>query len=177
MTVRELIELNCMIADAEIMIRKNGQQLVDCLKIGPEIGTKPPYPLRVPKKPEYINSPNRMNDNFYKDATYIKKSINSWDDGKDYWEIKVDRIPKRYLDLTVYSWEVWPGLYGWGNRRRYKDGGINNNFHGQRINIVALPDGQQLPEPEPREKKPQPEADSNQMTIDDWFRENGKEKA
>ncbi len=176
MTVRELIELNSMISDAEIVIRKNGHELVDCLNIGPVQGIKPPYPMRVPKKPEYIGSPNSMNDNFYKDAAYINKSINAWDDGKDFWEIKVDRIPKRYLDLTVFSWEVWPGMYGWGGRRRYKDGGINQNFHGQRINIVALPDWQQPPEPEPREKKAVPE-DDNQMTIDDWFREHEKEKS
>ena len=176
MTVRELIELNSMIADAKIEIRKDGHGLVDCLNIGPAQGIKPPYPMRVPKKPEYVNNQNRMHDEFYKDAAYIDKSINAWDDGKEYWEIKVDRIPKRWLDLAVFSWEVWPASSSaWGSRRRYKDGSPNNNFHGQRINIVALPDGQQMPEPEPREKKPQPETDNNQMTIDDWFRENGKE--
>ena len=88
--------------------------------------------------------------------------------GKEYWETKWNRVPAKYLELEVYSWSVWSAYRGIDNNK-YRE--------GERINITALPSGQTRPEPEPREKKPQQEEDSNQMTIDDWFRENGKEKA
>ena len=173
MTVKELVELNQMITDVDIEVRVNGTTLLDAVYIGYDRGAKPTYPIRVPKKPEYINNPNRTHDDFYKDAAYIRKSMNAWEDGKDYWQVKVKTIPAKYLDLEVFSWEVWSASrIGWG-RRWYTDGGPNNNFHGQRINIVALPGGQQKTIPEP-EKKPKKDdlVDDNQMTIDDWMEAN-----
>lgn len=77
MKVKDLIELNAMITDLEITVRKGGNLLLDQLNIGPSEGVIPPYPTRVPKKEEYANSLNQHTDK-YKDAAYIPKSINSW---------------------------------------------------------------------------------------------------
>ena len=167
MTVRELIELNQMILDVVIEVRKDGGLLLDKISIGNDVRRKPEYPTRVPIKPEYAGNNNNYYDGQYKDAAYIKKSINSREDGKDYWETKWSRIPSKYLELEVYSWAARPAYRGIYNDK-YRE--------GERINITALPSGQTRPAPEPREKKPAAEEDSYQMTIDDWFRENGKEK-
>lgn len=168
MTVKELIELNQMILDVVIEVRKDGGLLIDKISIGNDVGRKPEYPTRVPIKPEYAGNNNRYYDGQYKDAAYIQKSINAREDGKEYWETKWNRIPAKYLELEVFGWEVWSAYRGI-HFDKYRE--------GERINITALPSGQTRPEPEPREKKPAAEEDSNQMTIDDWFRENGKEKA
>ena len=59
----------------------------------------------VPKEERYIGN---LSLETKREAYYIDKSINAWDDGKDYWQVKVNRIPKKWLELEVYSWEVWP---------------------------------------------------------------------
>lgn len=95
MTVRELIELNPNITDLEIIVRNypdNGM-LLDALHIGPDSGVKPPYPLMV--------GPGTKRQ---KETKYIRKNINAYDDGRDYWEIKPERIPEAYLNLQVHSW-------------------------------------------------------------------------
>lgn len=43
MTVKELIELNQMITDIEITVRKGGTVLLDQLNIGPAEGIEPPF--------------------------------------------------------------------------------------------------------------------------------------
>lgn len=170
MTVKELIELNQMITDVDIEVRVDGHKLLDAVRVGRDVGIKPPYPLRVPLKPEYVGSPNRSNDHFYKDAAYINKSMNAWEDGKDYWQVKVKAIPAKYLDLEVFSWEVWAAArIGWG-RRTHSDGHPNNNFHGQRINIVALPSGQKLMPVDPVIDNQDPKVDDMQITIDDYLK-------
>lgn len=175
MTVRELIQLNQMITDAEITIRDNGIALIDQLNIGPSEGVKPPYPFRVPRKLEYVKAAqNRMDDKFYKDALYMDRSINSWDDGKDYWQIKVNRIPQKWLDLEVVSWEVWPASSVGVYRRTDGTGKFRNvNFHGQRINIVALPSGQVMDIPDNVDNKDKRDNADNeiegQMSIEDWM--------
>ena len=58
MTVRELIELNMMITDIEITVRKNGG-LLDQLNIGPAEGIKPPYPTMVPKEERWVGNLSR----------------------------------------------------------------------------------------------------------------------
>ena len=161
MTVRELIELNQMITDVEITVRKDGCRLLDQLNIGVSEGIKPPYPTRVPIDERYINQD--YNSHLMRDAYYIDKSINAWDDGKDYWQIKVNRIPSKWLDLEVYSWEVWPACHISGTRRY-----MNNSFHGQRISVVALPSGESLKVKEP--KVTEDESDG-QMTLDEWLGE------
>ena len=140
MTVLDLISCNQMITDLQITVRKDGK-LLDQLNIGCAEGVKPPYPTRVPSDERYIDNIGYY-DHTHREAAYIDKSINAWDDGRDYWEIKANRIPKQWLDLEVFSWSAWPastaGCYG----RRTVEGHSNVNFHGERINIVALPSGQ-----------------------------------
>ena len=146
MTVRELIELNQMIVDAEITIRDAvGRHMLDQLNIGPSEGIKPPYPTRVPKHPDWWKQQARSDDKYYKDAAYIVKSINSWDDGKDFWNVKPDRIPKKWLDLQVVSWETFPASSVGVSRRSDATGKFQNvNFHGERIRIETVPSGQDM---------------------------------
>ena len=140
MTVLDLISCNQMITDLQITVRKDGK-LLDQLNIGCAEGVKPPYPTRVPSDERYIDNIGYY-DHTHREAAYIDKSINAWDDGRDYWEIKANHIPAKWLDLEVFSWSAWPastaGCYG----RRTVEGHSNVNFHGERINIVALPSGQ-----------------------------------
>lgn len=156
MTVRELISLNQMIVDIEITVRKNGNALLDQLNFGPSEGVKPPQPMMVPISEQYIGTMNRCHR---REAFYIPKSINAWDDGKDYWQVKPERIPKKWLDLEVYSWEVWPASQVCTTSLRR---GHNVNFHGQRINIVSLPSGQSL---EVVQKKEEPEAEEEDQQL------------
>lgn len=159
MTVRELISLNQMIADIEITVRKDGHALLDQLNFGPGEGVKPPYPIMVPIDERYIGTMNRCHQ---REAYYIPKSINSWDDGKDYWQVKPERLPKKWLDLEVYAWNVWPASQSHTTSSRR---GHNVNFHGQRINIIALPSGQTLEVK--KETKEQEEVEDNQMSLAD----------
>lgn len=151
MKVKDLIELNAMITDLEITVRKDGGLLLDQLNIGPGEGVVPPYPTRTPKEEKYANSLNQHTDK-YKDAAYIPKSINAWDDGKDYYQILTGRIPAKWLALEVYSWEVWKAsTVATTSPRRYQ----NNNFQGQLMKIVALPSGEKLEIKEKQEEKPE----------------------
>jgi len=161
MKVRELIELNQMITDMEITVRQNGTALLDQLNIGPAEGIKPPYPTMVPKEERYIGN---MSVSTKREAHYIDKSINAWDDGKDYWQIKTKRIPEKWLELEVYSWEVWPASsVCYTSPRRG-----HTHFHGQRLNITALPSGEKMEITEPKPKQEQTEQLEGQMSIDDW---------
>ena len=159
MKVKELLELNQMIVDVSIEVRIDGSRLLDALKIGPAAGKLPRYPVMVPVDERHIDS------NVTKQAAYIDKSINAWDDGRDYWQIKPDRIPKPWLDLDVYSWEVWPAS-SFGNPRRRTENIKNVSFHGQRINIVALPSGVSLEVKERTQQRQ--EEDDGQISIEDW---------
>jgi hypothetical protein len=166
MKVRELIELNQMITDIEITVRKEGG-LLDQLNIGPAQGIKPPFPTMVPKEERYVGN---MSLETKREAHYIDKNINAWDDGKDYWQIKPDRIPKKWLELEVTSWEVWPAstvVYGASRRNDYGHSHKNINFHGQRINIEAIANGERLEIPEPKVAKEDDQLEG-QMSIEDW---------
>ena len=164
MTVRELIELNQMIVDMEIEVRQGGSRLVDALLIGCERGKKPYHPVKVPLDERYINNPTMR-----REANYIDKSINAWDDGKDYYQIKLQKIPEKWLNLEVYSWEVWPASI-WGNPRRSTGNARNVNFHGQRINIVVLPNGEKLSVEQIKNKNIQSDIDG-QTNIEDFLKE------
>ena len=169
MKVYELIETNNMITDAEITIRINGSALLDQLNIGPSEGVKPPYPTKVPINEDFVGM---LSEPCRKEAAYIPKSINSWDDGKDYWQVKPNRIPKKWLDLDVFSWEVWPASTV-GVSRRSEGRFRNINFHGQRINIVALPSGQDMTViVKEREVS---EDIEGQMNLEDWIEGRGDE--
>ena len=162
MTVKELIELNQMITDCEITVRDNGF-LVDQLNIGCAEGEKPPYPTRVPRNRKYAGAMDIRSENKFKDAAYILKSINAWDDGKDYWQVQWKRIPSAWLNLEVDSWEVWPSTRVCYSSPRRKRG----NFNGQKIVITALYGGRTLEAPEEEKPKQSDEIDG-QMSIEDW---------
>lgn len=151
MKVRNLIELNAMITDLEITVRRDGGLLLDQLNIGCSEGIKPPYPTRVPKDERFAGS---LNDEKHKDAVYIPKSINSWDDGKDYYQILINRIPAKWLDLEVYSWEVWQASRVCTTSSRRSRA---SNFHGQLLKVVALPGGAKL---EIKENQPEAKEDT-----------------
>lgn len=161
MTVKALIELNQMITDVEITVRKDGSRLLDQINIGVSQGIKPPFPTMVPKDERYIDN---MSLETKREAYYIEKSINAWDDGKDYWQIKVNKIPSKWLELEVYSWDVWrASTTGCPRRERCR-----THFNGQRINIIALPSGNSLKVKEP--KIAEDESDG-QMTLNEWLGE------
>ena len=171
MTVRELMELNQMITDVNIEIRRDGTRLLDALFIGCAEGVKPPFPVKVPESEQYINSLS-----FRKEARYIAKSINAWDDGKDYWQVKPDRIPKAWLGLTVFSWEVWQASsLGINPRRRSGTGRATNvTFHGQRLNVIALPPGAVTVEAlveQMNDSAPKQDQIEGQMNIEDFMTE------
>ena len=159
MTVRELISLNQMIVDIEITVRKNGNALLDQLNFGPSEGVKPPYPMMVPIDERYIGTMNRCHQ---REAYYIPKSINSWDDGKDYWQVKLERLPSKWLDLEVYAWNVWPASQSCTTSPRR---GHNVNFHGERIDIIALPSGSSLAVKQ--EAKEEEQTEDRQMSLAD----------
>lgn len=164
MTVRELIELNSYITDLEITVRLNGTRMLDQLNIGLHEGIKPRYPTRVPISEEYIDNFAVLDREHHKDAAYVDKSINSWDDGKDYWQTKVNRIPKKWLDLEVVSWDSHPASTV-GVSRRSCEGHPNINFHGERLRVNVLPSGEKLDIPEEKPKNDQIEG---QMSIEEW---------
>jgi len=164
MTVQDLIERNGMITDLEITVRKDGGLLWDQLNIGCSEGVKPLYPTRVPKDPKYAGNLNRSDDEMYKDAAYIPKSINSWDDGKDYYEIKLSRIPAKWLDLEVHSWEcTQASRITHANPRRER-----THFYGERLRITALPSGESLEVKEKLSEKSEVGL-PGQMSINDFL--------
>lgn len=163
MKVKDLIELNAMITDLEITVRKDGNLLLDQLNIGPSEGVIPPYPTRVPKDAKYAENLCRTDEKMFKDAAYIPKSINAWDDGKDYYQILTGRVPAKWLELEVYSWEVWnASRVATTSPRRYH----NSNFQGQLMKIVALPSGAKL---EVKQEEKTEETLPGQMNLEDYL--------
>ena len=168
MRVKELIELNAMVTDLEITVRKNGGQVLDQLNRGCSQGVKPPYPTRVPRDAKYAGSINQMVDKYYKDAAYIPKSINAWDDGKEHYQIMINRIPAKWIDLEVYSWEVWRASRVCTTSSRRSRA---SNFYGQLLKVVALPSGEPL-ETQKQEKTKETKYSKGldgQICIDEWM--------
>lgn len=141
MTVKELIELNQLIVDVRIEVRVDGTKLLDYLGIGCDAGIKPRYPVQVPKDISYIN---RMDTTSKRDGRYIDKSINTWDDNRDYWQLKTGRIPSAWLNLEVYSWRI---------RRAYRNTTKIDRDEAESILIVALPSGEALETDKPKQSK------------------------
>ena len=161
MKVQELVELNQMITDIKIEVRKDGCMLLDALHIGCAEGKEPRFPQQVPIDEKHMGSLTER-----KKAKYIDKSVNAWDDGHDYWQVKPNRIPSKWRELEVDSWEVWPASRC-GNPRRDRNG----NFHGQRLIIVALPSGESLEFAPVKYEKPKVlDAPEGQMSLDEWCR-------
>ena len=131
MTVEELIRLNMFITDIHIEVRINGSRLLDQLCIGPDFGIEPRYPTMVPLDRNHLTQKKK--------SAYINKSINAWDDGKEYWQLKIDRIPKAWRSLEVYSFECWTVCKH--NHSRYSTN-PSSSYNG--IKITALPAGESL---------------------------------
>ena len=161
MKARELIELNQRITDIMIEIRLDGTRLLDCLLIGLDVGRIPPNPRTVPKDisrigSSYLDYNRRM-------AGYIEKSINARDDKKDYYQVKLDRIPKKWLDLEVYSWNVWPASKVGINVRSW------SGFNGERLNLVCLPSGDDMTIKHPKQAEEKDDQIEGQTDIFDFI--------
>lgn len=166
MTVEELISLNQMITDLTITVRKDGTRLLDELNIGPDAGTKPRFPNKVPIDEKHINNMSAT-----REATYLDKTINAWDDGHDYWQVKPNRVPKAWLGLEVYGWEVWPAYYGRHPRACGHENGRTyhkNQFNGQYLRVTALPNGCKLEAPKEKPKTLDNYECDGQMSFEDW---------
>lgn len=159
MTVKDLISLNQMITDLQITVRKDGK-LLDQLNIGCAEGVKPPYPTRVPKDERYIDSIGYYSHT-HREATYIDKSINAFDDGRDYWQVKPERLPKKWLELEVTSWDSHPAskVHTTSPRR------CNTNFHGELLRIETIPSGQSLEIVQKVEKAAEVEEEDQQLPL------------
>ena len=159
MTVQELISINQGITDICIEVRIDGCALLDALHIGLDFGAEPPYPQMVPIDRAHVGNQCLSAK---KKAKYIRKSINAWDDDKDYWQIKTNRIPKAWLELEVYSWRNWHVYKGTHPR---SNGNPNGSYDG--IQIIALPAGEHMMRmPEERELKSE-EPNLDQITLFD----------
>ncbi len=119
-----------MITDVVIEVREGGNKLVDALHIGLDYGVKPPHPLKVYEGNNTIAT---------KETAYIRKSINSWDDGSDYWQVKPQRLPAKWQSLEVFSFQF---------RHVYLPHHPRTNVNPSReyngIHITALPSGETL---------------------------------
>lgn len=159
MTVEELISANNNITDICIEVRVDGCALLDVLHIGLDYGVEPPYPQMVPKDRLHIGSQSLDSK---RKSTYIRKSINAWDDGRDYWQVKPSRIPKAWLELEVYSWQNWHVYKG-----RHPRSSTNPNGSYDGIQIIALPAGEHMMRmPEERVLKSEP-TNLDQITLFD----------
>jgi hypothetical protein len=166
MKVRELIETNPMITDLQLTIRHKGI-LIDQIHIGPDAGEKPRYPTRIPLKKEF-RGVDQSNDGMYRDAEYIPESINVWDDGKDYWQVKAKMIPREYREMEVRTWEVWPASTVTNHSPRRS----RTHFYGQRINIEIETKEETTPKVEP---KPEPKKEMDgQMSLWDLGKEDAE---
>ena len=94
MTVKELIELNGNIGDLTIEVRDADGKLIKAYNIGKKAGIPPRYPR--------------------KEDIYIEKNINMCDDGSQYIGLKLNRIPKSLLNLTVKLFKSHPTWHGYG---------------------------------------------------------------
>lgn len=112
MTVKELIELNWLIGDIEIEVRKDGNGiLLKRLKIGAG--------AEEAKDPEL------------REKEIVKNTeINIRDTGDFYYGLIMSKIPKNWLNLKVYSWRV-----GWSHRPDDSQSSL------ELIRIECYPDG------------------------------------
>lgn len=79
-------------------------------------------------------------------------------------------MPAKWLELEVYSWEVWKASrVCTTSQRRYS----SNNFHGQLMKIVALPNGEKL---EVKLEKKTEETLPGQMNIEEYLEAKKKDE-
>lgn len=88
MTVKELIELNPLIADIEIDLRDENGILIQKLEIG-------------------ARAEEPRNAQLQEITTVIHEEININDEGDFCIGINFKKIPKEWLNLVVDSWRAW----------------------------------------------------------------------
>lgn len=118
MTIEELISLNACIGDVVVEVRDNGS-LVWVYRFGKNVGNLSPNAFGGPTT------------EIRKKMTASAKPINSKDNGKDYYEILVNRIPENVRMLEVESFS---------SHRAYR--GICSQHELEEIWITAKPDSQ-----------------------------------
>lgn len=160
MTVRELLETNMMLCDVQITLRNKDSWLLNELNIGPDYGVKPPYPTRVPIAEKYARNRSEC---YLKDAIYIRKNINAYDDGKDYFQLCLNRFPKGWLDLEVFSWHYGFAYDGHHQRQRPVDG-----WQAIRVDARRYEDTLVVLE-EPKEITQKSDQLDGQMDITEWL--------
>lgn len=160
MTVRELLETNMMLCDVKITLRNKDSWLLNQLNIGPDYGVKPPYPTQVPVEEKYVGN---LSESCRKDAIYIRKNINSYDDGKDYFQLCLNRFPKGWLDLEVFSWHYGFAYDGHHQRQKPVDGWQAIKIDARRYEdtLVVLE--------EPKALVQKSEQLDGQMDITEWL--------
>ena len=98
MTIRELAEHNQLICDIEIEVRNAGH-LEHVYRFGDGARYYPGD-----------NSPMFQKGKTFRDITDVDKTeINAHDMGKDYYQVKLNRIPKKFqfiLDEELCSWNI-----------------------------------------------------------------------
>lgn len=160
MTVKELLETNMFLCDVQITARTKDGWLLDELNIGPDFGVVPPYPQMVPKNYRYVGTQNECDK---KQAQYVRKNINAYDDGKEYFQLFLNRFPKGWLELEVESWRPTSGYYRYHMRNRPIDG-------WQAVRITAIPYEETLVVlEEPKEITQKQEQLEGQMNIMDYL--------
>ena len=160
MTVKELLETNMMLCDVEITLRDKDSWLLNQLNIGPAYGVKPPYPTQVPIAEKYAGNQSEC---YRKDAIYIRKNINAYDDGKDYFQLFLNRFPKGWLDLEVFSWHYGFAYDGNHQRQRPADG-----WQAIRIRAIRYDDTLVALE-EPKALVQKSDQLEGQMDITEWL--------
>lgn len=135
MTVKELIELNWLIGDIENNVRKDGNGvLLKKLKIG--AGVEETNCLELREKEIVKNT-----------------EINIRDEGDFHYGLILNKIPKNWLNLKVYSWRM---------RRLYRPDDRESSLES--IEMNCYPDGYK----EEKEKQ-NTEKDNGQLSL---FEEN-----
>ena len=106
MTVRELLENNSLIVDASITLLNKDGKNIDQLNIGMDYGVEPPYPTKYTDRYNNRGELVALYDiNGGRKAHYIRESINRIDRRDEtLWGVILSKIPKKWLELEVWSW-------------------------------------------------------------------------
>lgn len=150
MTVEEFMNLNQNITDLYIEVREAGSKLVDYLAIGPDAGIKPRYPIGLSDRATK------------KEGTYLRKNINAWDDGSDYWKSKPNKLPKGWKDLEIIAFNSVPILFSNHHRSASHP---SRSYECYRLWV--LPSGEYLEKEPPKEEVQLP----GQTSIFDFINE------
>lgn len=142
MTIKELIELNDYIGDITVTIRDSeGKNKIQEYHIGVNAGIIPVY-----------------HDD--KDV-YEEIEINTFDKGKDYYQILVSRVPKQILELRVFAYRIW------GSYRRYLSAS-----HGLEHVHITVRQGENAKTPVIKEKSQEAKKEEleGQINLEDFIK-------